>query len=170
MKFSTLLALLFSSLVASESLSFFGSQKPLQGQHDSLAVPGESPLEFCLEKHDDDLLVIEYVNLTPNPPKPGATLTIEAAGVFKEDIEEGAYVNLQVKYGLIRLVNTKADLCEQIKQVELDCPIKAGETVLTNEVDIPKEVPPGKYTVLADVYTKDDRKITCLTAEVTFPK
>lgn len=26
----------------------------------------------------------------------------------------------------------------------------------------------GKYTVLADVYTKDDEKITCLQATVTF--
>lgn len=26
----------------------------------------------------------------------------------------------------------------------------------------------GKYTVLADVYTKDDKPITCLTATVVF--
>ena len=26
----------------------------------------------------------------------------------------------------------------------------------------------GKYTVLADVYTKDDEPITCLTAQVVF--
>lgn len=26
----------------------------------------------------------------------------------------------------------------------------------------------GKYTVLADVYTKDDEKITCLKAQVQF--
>jgi hypothetical protein len=26
----------------------------------------------------------------------------------------------------------------------------------------------GKYTVLADVYTKDDKPITCLTAQVVF--
>ena len=51
-------------------------------------------------------------------------------------------MNLQVKYGLIRLVNTKADLCQQIEQVDLKCPVKAGETNLTKSVDIPKEVPP----------------------------
>lgn len=28
----------------------------------------------------------------------------------------------------------------------------------------------GKYTVLADVYTKDDVQITCLTATVSFSR
>lgn len=117
----------------------------------------------------------------------GATLTIEAIGTFKEEIKEGAYVILQVKYGLIRLVNTKASVCEQIKNVDMECPIKKGKTVITKDVELPTEIPnvgrslylderallthlQGKYTVLADVYTEDDRKITCLTAQVTFQK
>lgn len=59
-----------------------------------------------------------------------------------ETIEEGAYVVLQVKYGLIRLVNTKADLCEQISNVELECPIEKGKLSILKDVDIPREVPP----------------------------
>lgn len=59
-----------------------------------------------------------------------------------QDIEDGAYVNLQVKYGLIRLINTQADLCEQIKNVELECPIKKGVITVTKSVDLPKEIPP----------------------------
>ncbi|KAI9678283.1 MAG: Phosphatidylglycerol/phosphatidylinositol transfer protein [Caeruleum heppii] len=166
---TSLAALFFTSLVASESLSFFGGQQTLHGSDSQLDVPGDNPLEFC-QKSKDDILVFEHVNLTPNPPKAGETLRIEAAGVFKKDVEEGAYVNLQVKYGLIRLVNTKADLCEQIQEVDLKCPIKKGETLITKEVELPKEIPPGKYTVLADVYTKDDVKITCLTAHVEFKR
>jgi hypothetical protein len=34
--------------------------------------------------------------------------------------------------------------------------------------DSHSQIPPGKYTVLADVYTKDNEKITCLTATVWF--
>ena len=41
---------------------------------------------------------------------------------------------------------------------------------MTKEVDLPKQIPPGKYTVLADVFTKDGEKITCLTAHVWFNK
>jgi hypothetical protein len=67
MKFSSSIATLFlSTLVAAEGLSLFGGgQKILDG---SLSVPGESPLEYCQPGHDDDLLTIEHVNLTPNPP------------------------------------------------------------------------------------------------------
>lgn len=61
---------------------------------------------------------------------------------MKHDIEEGAYVNLQVKYGYIRLINTKADLCDEIKNVDLECPIKKGRISIIKQVDLPKEIPP----------------------------
>ena len=72
----------------------------------------------------------------------GSNLTIEAVGTFAEDIEEGAYVNLQVKYGLIRLINTKEDLCAQLKNLDKPCPLKEGETTITKEVDLPAQIPP----------------------------
>jgi len=170
MKFLNLVApLFFGSLVVADSLSFFGGDEQ-RVVDQSLEVPGKSPLQFCKEKHDTDVLTIEHVNLSPNPPSAGETLTIEASGVFNEDVEEGAYVILQVKYGLIRLINARASLCDQVKEVEMECPIKKGKTLITKQVELPKEIPPGKYTVLADVYTVDDRPITCLTATVVFSR
>jgi hypothetical protein len=138
--------------------------------NDELDVPGKSPLKFCDAAADrkDDIITIEEVILTPNPPEAGQTLTIEASGIVKEAIEEGAYVNLSVKYGYIRLISTTADLCKEMKNVELECPIEKGRISITKNVDLPKEIPPGKYTVDADVYTKEDKHITCLTAQVTF--
>jgi hypothetical protein len=72
----------------------------------------------------------------------GSNLTIEAVGTFLEDVAEGAYVVLQVKYGLIKLVNTETDLCEQVSNVDLDCPIKKGKRTITKEVTLPREIPP----------------------------
>jgi hypothetical protein len=68
MKFSlSLITLLLSSLVASEGLSYsFGGQKPLG---DGAAVPGDNPLSYCKAEHGDDILVLDHVNLTPNPPQ-----------------------------------------------------------------------------------------------------
>lgn len=77
-------------------------------------------------------------------------------------------MHLQVKYGLITIIRQDADLCSQVKNVDLECPLKKGETALTKDVELPKQIPPGKYTVLADVKTKDDKKVTCLTATVEF--
>lgn len=71
----------------------------------------------------------------------GKDLVIQAAGVVFEEVEEGAYVALQVKYGLIRLISTKADLCEQVKNVDMECPIKKGPLTFTKTVELPKEIP-----------------------------
>jgi len=166
MKLSLSLVTVFlSTFVASEGLSLFGSQKVLD---EATKVPGDNPLSFCQAEHADDLLVLDHVNLDPNPPAAGQTLTIEAVGTLLEDVEDGAYVILQVKYGLIRLVNTQANLCEQVSNVDLSCPIKKGNTTITKDVEIPNEIPPGKYTVFADAYTKDKKKIICLEATVEF--
>ena len=89
----------------------------------------------------------------------GTNLTIEAAGTVLEDIEEGAYVILQVKYGLIRLINTQADFCEQIKTVDLDCPLKKGHQKIIKDVAIPKEVPPVCLVILS--YVSSSGGTTC---------
>lgn len=94
---------------------------------------------------------------------------------------------IQVKYGLIRLINQKTDLCEQVSNVDLECPIKKGKIVITKDVTLPKEIPPvcapfiwcrcwlwlltmvqGNYGVFADAYTADDKKIVCVESTIRF--
>ena len=83
-----------------------------------------------------------------NNSRSGKTLTIEAKGNFTEEVEEGAYLVLVVKYGLIRLINQKADLCEQMKNaVDEECPL-IGEKTITKGVDLPKEIPPVSGSLL----------------------
>lgn len=72
----------------------------------------------------------------------GTTLSISAEGYLNEDIEEGAKVHITVKYGVITLINQETDLCEQTKNVDLECPLEKGELKLTKDVDLPKEIPP----------------------------
>ncbi|KAI1172391.1 phosphatidylinositol transfer protein [Nemania sp. FL0916] len=131
-------------------------------------VPGDSPLEFCDKDHSKDIVSIERVDLLPNPPETGAPLLIRATGTVFEPIEEGAYVRLVVKYGLIRLINQEIDLCKEVGNVDMECPVDKGVLSITKAVDIPKEVPPGTYFVSADVYNADGTPITCLQASVTF--
>jgi len=76
-------------------------------------------------------------------------------------------VALQVKYGVITLIKQTIDLCEQVKNVDLDCPLE-GDLKFTKEVELPREIPPGFYTVQADAYTVDDEPIVCLQAKVKF--
>jgi hypothetical protein len=72
----------------------------------------------------------------------GQTLKIEANGFFHERVEKGAKVLLQVKYGLIRLINQEADFCDQITNVDLNCPLEKGDMTFTKEVDLPAQIPP----------------------------
>ena len=70
-----------------------------------------------------------------------------------------------------------------MKNIDEECPLEGAKTV-TKNVELPKEIPPvrkcdfqllvkltvlqGQYTVLADVYTEGNEKITCLEASVKF--
>jgi hypothetical protein len=123
--------------------------------------------QYCADPADY-ILSIDEVNLDPNPPTPGCNLTIEAAGTFSKNVEAGAKVFLQVKYGLITLIKQEADLCDQIGNVDLSCPLEKGPMSFTKSVNIPAQVPAGKYTVMADVYTVDGEKVTCLESVVFF--
>ena len=44
---------------------FLGSQEIIQ---DDTKVPGDNPLHYCTESRTDDLLIVDHVNLVPNPP------------------------------------------------------------------------------------------------------
>ncbi|KFY90649.1 hypothetical protein V500_05054 [Pseudogymnoascus sp. VKM F-4518 (FW-2643)] len=162
------LAALAPLLLSTSALAIWNDKQSHLLDDTDKKIPGVSPLEHCSAEFAGDILTLEHVNLNPNPPLAGQTLTIEALGTFKEPIGKGAYVVIQVKYGLIKLLSTTADLCEQIKEVDLECPIEAGQTKITKEVELPAQIPPGKYTVTADVFTEDDRQITCLSATVQF--
>jgi hypothetical protein len=72
----------------------------------------------------------------------GGKLAIKATGTVFEPIVKDATVEVEVKFGPIRLLRTTADFCEQTAQVDLECPIEKGVLTLTKEVDIPNEVPP----------------------------
>jgi hypothetical protein len=65
----TLLSLLLSSLVAANSLSFFGGSQRILDDDDN-GIPGDSPLKHCSGEHKNDILTINYINLKPNPPEP----------------------------------------------------------------------------------------------------
>lgn len=131
-------------------------------------VPGGSPIQQC-DAFAPQILTLQKVTVDPNPPLKGANLTFVAEGFLSANVEDGAYVEVDVRYGYIRLIHQTFDLCEEITKVDLECPILKGKQVIEKTVEIPKEVPPGKYTVYARAFTKDDEFITCLTTTIVFP-
>ena len=125
---------MLSSGLEARALSF-----PLSTQPKSPATP---PRNYVLNRPQDDLLDIKYIDLTPNPPLAGQNMTMDALGVLKLSIVEGAYANYEVKYGFISLLSGKADLCEIAAEVDLECPIERGEIKVQKLLELPSQIPP----------------------------
>ena len=130
-------------------------------------IPGDSPVNVC-DLDQPKLVEIYHLDIAPNPPQKGKNVTIYAEGIVKKTIKEGAYVDVEVRYGYIKLLQQTFDLCEQSKSVGIECPIEEGKVTLNSSAAIPIEVPPGKYSVAARAYTVDDEPITCLSATGLF--
>jgi len=171
MKFSGVLSI-FAITAATASAFYFdlpADQKPVAS--DQRDIPGDSPVKLCSLKPEEDTVVIKEVNIAPNPPAPGQNLLINATGEVIETIEDGAYIHVIVKVGkYIKLLEKNFDFCEQIANVNLSCPLEPGPVHVTKDVDLPSQIPPGKFFVTALLYTVDDDPITCLEAEVDFSK
>ncbi|KAG0333502.1 Phosphatidylglycerol/phosphatidylinositol transfer protein, partial [Podila humilis] len=70
--------------------------------------------------------------------------------------------------GLIKLLQKEFDFCEESQKVDKPCPLAAGDQYLQHTVELPKEIPPGRYNVHILVYNYDDEPITCLDAKAEF--
>ena len=204
MKFSlSLTTLLLGSLVTSEGLSFsFGGQKPLG---DGEAVPGNNPLSYCQAKHSDDLLILDHVNLTPNPPE-AYVHSLHNILLFQQLIHhqwKDAYHR-----GCWNVARRRrgGGLCHLTSQIWIDqtrqYPSRPVQTSLQCWLGVPDQEGrdddhkgcwaakgdsscefcspsnwngfgcllgfQGTYTVFADAYTAEKKKIVCLEATVTF--
>ncbi|KAJ6258462.1 hypothetical protein Dda_6503 [Drechslerella dactyloides] len=170
MKFSNFLS---ASAAVVASVSAFAIDLKAQQPIGALGgeIPGGSPINHC-SNPDTDLIQIDRIYISPNPPQRGQQLHFEASGIVKKRIEEGAYLKVDVIYNrYIHLIrNQTFDFCENIQKAEVDisCPIEEGPLTVVKEVDLPGEIPPGKFIVTAFLYTVNDEMMTCLHAETTF--
>lgn len=69
-------------------------------------------------------------------------------------------MNVEVKWGVITLVKQTMDLCDQIENVDLKCPLEKGNMVLTKQVDLPKQIPPVSLPIIEAVYILEILTIT----------
>ena len=91
-------------------------------------------------------------------------MLITAKGTLSEKVVEGSYVLLTVKMGLITLIRANESLCEQLEKVDKKCPLSDGELTFQRTVTLPAQIPPAKFNVHADVYSDENKRITCMEA------
>ncbi|KAK2461853.1 hypothetical protein APHAL10511_006316 [Amanita phalloides] len=113
---------------------------------------------------------LESIEVVPDPPKPGHELTIKAKGVVTDIIEEGAYADVTVKLGLIKLLHKQFDVCEEARNANASvaCPVKPGKYLVQQKVMLPREIPKAKFTVAVRAFTVDEEDLLCLNLHVDF--
>ncbi|KAG8688405.1 Phosphatidylglycerol/phosphatidylinositol transfer protein [Ceratobasidium sp. 394] len=119
---------------------------------------------------EGDAVKIKSIEVSPDPPKPGKDLTVTVAGRVDTQIEEGAYADVVVKLGLIKLLQKRFDICEEARSnnISVQCPIEKGDYNVTHTVSLPREISPAKFTVSVRAYTADEDDLLCLNLKADF--
>ncbi|KAG6842588.1 Phosphatidylglycerol/phosphatidylinositol transfer protein [Blastosporella zonata] len=118
----------------------------------------------------NDVIQIDNIQVSPDPPKPGHDLTVKVKGKAVSGIEEGAYADVTVKLGLIKLIHKQFDLCEEARaaNASVQCPVEPGDYEVTHTVALPKEIPQAKFSIDVQGYTANDDDMLCLKLKVDF--
>jgi len=118
-----------------------------------------------------DAIAIKSLKIDPDPPKPGQKLTIYASGTVKQIIDEGAYADVIVKLGLIKLLTKRFDVCEELRNANatLQCPVQPGDYDIVQSVDLPREIPRAKFMVQARAFTQPpETDMACADISIDF--
>ncbi|KAF8598178.1 hypothetical protein BDV93DRAFT_534396 [Ceratobasidium sp. AG-I] len=141
-----------------------------------LVLNGESPISIKTRWNWEDcglptdIIHIKSLEISPDPPQPGKDLTVTVVGTADKEIEEGAYADVTVKLGLIKLLHKQFDVCEEARNANatIQCPITAGEHKVIQTVALPKEIPRAKFSVNANGFTVDDEDLFCAKISIDF--
>lgn len=117
-----------------------------------------------------EAVVLQEINVKPDPPIAGQNLTVYAKGTVNADIEEGTFADVVVKLGFIRLLSKRFDVCQLAEEndAELKCPVKAGEYEMTHTVELPREIPPARFNVHVSGKTQADVDLMCMDLSIDF--
>ncbi|KAJ3022871.1 UNVERIFIED_CONTAM: Phosphatidylglycerol/phosphatidylinositol transfer protein [Siphonaria sp. JEL0065] len=163
MKHATLLFLLATLLSLATAFAIGGNHQQSLALVDTKSA-FDGSIELC--GSPSDVFQPTKIAMNPDPPKRGEKLDVTVIGELSEDVVDGAYINVIVKIGVIKLYQGKLDLCEESGKIGHPCPIAKGHQEVFHSVDIPREVPPGKYDIAVKVFTADDKPLTCLNIKI----
>jgi len=136
------------------------------------STPGKK-WQWSLCKPDKQYpLLIQDIDVSPDPPLPGEDLTVTVIGKSTGTIEDGAYADVAVKVGRIKLLQKEFDVCEEARNANatVQCPVEEGSYTVTHTVALPKQIPPTAFNVHIEVYDKDDEELSCLDLSINFRK
>ncbi|PWY97105.1 hypothetical protein BCV70DRAFT_196063 [Testicularia cyperi] len=132
--------------------------------------PGSGGWQWSSCGSGDEIVDVESITVSPDPPVPGRNLTVRAKGSIKDNVSDGTFADVVVKLGLIRLLARRFDVCEEARanNADLQCPLSPGSYELEHTVALPREIPPGKFNVQITGKNQDDSDLLCLNLAIQF--
>jgi hypothetical protein len=125
--------------------------------------------EICNEESSQFRL--KSLELFPNPPQKNNNLKIVVKGNLIEDITNESKLKTIVKYQRITLIKRTFDLCEELNKDKnnfpVKCPITKGDKEVEYNVNIPDNIPNGRYHVDA-ILEQNDKVIFCIKIDMGF--
>ncbi|KAI9297371.1 hypothetical protein K502DRAFT_280586, partial [Neoconidiobolus thromboides FSU 785] len=94
-----------------------------------------------------DAFLVSKVALFPRLPERGQNVTVTITGTAQQQIIEGTKAHVIAKLGLITVIEKDYDFCKEIEEGSTKCPIQKGDNVIIKVVEVPANIPSGRYVV-----------------------
>ncbi|KAF8807482.1 hypothetical protein BYT27DRAFT_7256079 [Phlegmacium glaucopus] len=163
----SLLSIMALCLATGSAGIIMGEQQPMR---EDAPIHTKAGWEYIDCGNEGMPVKITSIQVLPDPPKPGKDLTVIVDGTVTETLETGAYADVSVKLGLIKLLQKRFDLCEEARKANatVQCPVKPGSYHVEHTVALPEEIPPAKFVINVRGYTVEDDDLVCLDLKVDF--
>ncbi|WOO77365.1 Phosphatidylglycerol/phosphatidylinositol transfer protein [Vanrija pseudolonga] len=135
---------------------------PRQGGREGRQLPYEASAER--------LSLVSWIQLTPDPPQRGKELTVSFRTTVSEVLDEGAYADVAVNIGLVKVLRKQYDLCEEARNLNtsIQCPAQQGEYYVEHTFDLAKTIPEAKFNIKVRGFTVKEEPLVCLDLVVDF--
>lgn len=114
--------------------------------------------EMCKEEASN--FKLEYIELLPNPPRKKNELQIKIKGYTGVDITDGVILDTIIKYQRLTIIKKRFDVCKELNDPKnhfpIKCPIIKGEKIIEYKLEIPNNIPNGKYNINLELKNEKD--------------
>ncbi|KAB8069866.1 ML domain-containing protein [Aspergillus leporis] len=112
----------------------------------------------------DDVVQLKDISVNPDPPSAGKSLEVKLAGTVTDVIDEGAYIDVTIRLGRVKILTKTFDVCKTLSDYNstIQCPVKPGTFEVSHTADLPRELPLARFDIDALGFTNTDEDMLCL--------
>ncbi|KAL1757583.1 hypothetical protein FB107DRAFT_272775 [Schizophyllum commune] len=163
----SLLALVAGSLALMGAASYINAEQ-VRIQAGDVPLRADGPIVIVV-RDQTSTVQLNSIEITPDPPIPGQQLTMTLKADVQETIQEGAYADVAVKVGFIKLLQKRFDI-SAMQTRPYSAPSEKGEHTVVQTVQLPREIPPAMFKIDVLAWTHEDENMACAKFEVDFRK